>query len=288
MKSNRRCAVYVASFFMALAVICLTCYPSFSEEEGESVLDQVDWVHGPETAELEDWAEIHVPVGYVFANGDDTRLLMEAMGNPSTDIEVGFFAPDTLDWFVVFEFEEVGYVNDDEKDDLDTDAMLDSIKEGTERGNKIRKKQGYPELHIIGWEVEPQYNEETNNLEWAIRGQDDEDNLVINHNTRLLGRKGVMRATLVVDPESFEDVLPAYRANLDAFAFTTGNKYAEYVKGDKIAKYGLTALVAGGAGAAAAKLGLFKILAKYFKAIIIAVIAFFSALWKKIKNIFFK
>ena len=65
-----------------------------------------------------------------------------------------------------------------------------------------------------------------------------------------------MRVTLVVNPEQLQAVLPVYTAQLDAFSFSSGETYAEFVQGDKIAKYGLTALVAGGAGAAAAKLGL--------------------------------
>ena len=46
--------------------------------------------------------------------------------------------------------------------------------------------------------------------------------------------------------------------------FKAGSRYAEFGQGDKIAAYGLTALVAGGAGAALAKSGL---LSKMWKAI---------------------
>jgi len=213
-------------------------------------------------------------------------MLMEAMGNPASNEEVGFFAPNSLEWFVVFEFDEVGYIKDDEKDTLDAEAMLESIREGTEQSNKIRREKGFPGLKIVGWEVEPHYNDLSHNLEWAIRAQNDDGSLVLNHNTRLLGRKGVMKATLVVNPEIFSNVLPEYRSNLDNFAFKSGEKYAEYRQGDKIAKYGLTALVAGGAGAAAAKFGLFKFIGKYFKIIIIGLLAFLAAIWKKIMGLF--
>ena len=46
----------------------------------------------------------------------------------------------------------MGYVKDDEKDDLDSSAMLDSIKKGTEYANEQRPG---PPMHIIGWELEP-------------------------------------------------------------------------------------------------------------------------------------
>ena len=87
----------------------------------------------------------------------------------------------------MFEFEDVGYVKDDEKDSLDANALLESIKQGTEAGNKERRKRGWATMTILGWETPPRYNETTHNLEWAIRGQS-EGEPVINHNTRLLGR----------------------------------------------------------------------------------------------------
>jgi uncharacterized membrane-anchored protein len=73
------------------------------------------------------------------------------------------------------------------------------------------------------------------------------------------------------------------------YKYQTGETYAEYRPGDKVAKYGLAALVAGGAAVGAAKLGLFAWLAvifkKGFKVIIIgliAVVAMFKNLFAKI------
>jgi len=287
MKTNR---VTMRVFLLALLTATFWCYlqgtaVAQGQEDG-GILNQIQWEHGPGISSLDNWAEIDVPDGFVFANGSDTRILMEAMGNVNSGTEVGFLAPASLDWFVVFEFDKIGYVKDDEKDDLDSAAIIESIQKGTEAGNKVRRERGFPAPHIVGWEVEPHYNDLTNNLEWAIRAQNEDGSLVLNHNTRLLGRRGVMKSTLVVDPETFDTVLPVYRSNLDGFAFKSGQTYAEFTKGDKIAKYGLTALVAGGAGAAAAKLGLFKILGKYFKVVIVAVVAFFAGILKFLKSLF--
>ena len=95
-----------------------------------------------------------------------------------------------------------------------------------------------------------------------------------------------MRVTLVVDPQALVNVLPTYRSQLNGFSFKTGQDYASFIKGDKVASYGLTALVAGGAGVAAAKFGLFKILAKFGKVIFLAVLVFMGAFWSKLKNVF--
>lgn len=220
-------------------------------------VDNIKWQQGPSIGDLEGTAEVHVPAGFMFAGGDDTRVLMEAMQNPTSGQEMGFVAPTDFDWFVVFEFDDVGYVRDDEKHSLDADAMLTSIKQGNEAANKERLRRGWSTLTILGWEQEPRYNETTHNLEWAIRGQS-EGEIVVNYNTRLLGRNGVMRVTLVTDPEALSSVLPEFANLLEGFDFKMGQRYAEFRQGDKVAKYGLTGLVVGGASAVALKTGLFK------------------------------
>jgi len=53
------------------------------------------------------------------------------MGNPTNGRELGFLAPTNMDWFVVFEFDSIGFVKDDDKDKLDAEAMLKAIKAGT-------------------------------------------------------------------------------------------------------------------------------------------------------------
>jgi uncharacterized membrane-anchored protein len=222
---------------------------------------ETNWTRGPGTARLENIAEIQLPEHYVAAGGNDTRRIMEAMQNPPTGREVGVIFPESLAWFVVFEFDDIGYVKDDEKASLDTNAMLESIKHGTEAGNKERAKRGWPPLTIVGWEQPPRYDEQTHNLTWAVRAES-RGEAVVNYNTRLLGRKGVMRVTLVTDPPKLPTVLPEFRTLLNGYTFAKGSRYAEWVPGDKVAKVGLTALVTGGAAAVAVKSGLAKYLWK--------------------------
>jgi uncharacterized membrane-anchored protein len=155
----------------------------------------------------------------------------------------------------VFEFSATGYIKDDDKDKLDPDAMLKSIKAGNERANKRRAQMNVPPLTVIGWEQPPKYNPETHNLEWAVRGES-EGTAVLNYNTRLLGRKGVMEANLVVEPDKFAATLPAYESILNHYDYKQGERYAEFHNGDKIAEYGLAALVTGGAAVVAVKSGL--------------------------------
>ena len=218
--------------------------------------DGVNWQKGPSVGDLGTTAQVKVPEGYLFVGAKDTKTIMEANHNPITGREMGFVAPAGEDWFAVFEFDDVGYVKDDEKDSLDATALLDSIKSGTEAGNKERVKRGWPTMTILGWETPPRYNDITHNLEWAIRAQS-AGAPVVNHNTRVLGRGGVMEVTLVTDPTTLAETLPKFKAMLEGFQFKQGQKYAEFRAGDKTAAYGLTGLIVGGGTAALVKTGAF-------------------------------
>ncbi|HEX7769105.1 MAG TPA: DUF2167 domain-containing protein, partial [Dokdonella sp.] len=79
------------------------------------------------------------------------------------------------------------------------------------------------------------------------------------------------------DPETIERDVASFKRSLDGFHFNPGETYAEYREGDRVAEYGLTALVAGGAVAIAAKTGF---LAKFWKLIVGGVVAGFAALGK--------
>jgi len=187
------------------------------------------------------------------------------MGNPPRDKHY-MIAPSNLDWFAVFSFDPVGYVKDDEK--IDADALLKSLKEGDAPGNEERKRLGMGAIHTDGWHVPPHYDSNTRRLEWGMRLRDDKGGLHVNYSSRLLGRSGVMSAVLVSSPQTLNDDIKAFNSALAGYRFNAGEQYAEFKSGDKVAEYGLAALVVGGAAAAAAKAGLFKSLGKFLWIII--------------------
>ena len=266
------CYIVISIFSLNLTVSAF----ADSEENEEQIT--IDWVAGPADADIGNLAKLKLPEGYVFANGDDTRKIMEYYGNQITDRELGYIAPQDQSWFMVFEFEETGYIKDDEKENLDQDAILDSIKEGTKQGNEWRKQNNIPEMEVVGWHTAPFYNAKTNNLEWGIEFSSN-GNQVINYNIRYLGRKGVMEVILVCNPDQLANAIEETQTLLVSYSFTKGNKYSEFVSGDKMAKYGLSALVAGGTVAAAAKSGLLQ---RFWKIILVA----FAAVGGFIKKFF--
>lgn len=228
---------------------------------------QVEWVKGPAQVDVgERLAEIKLPDGLAFAGAADARRLLEQMGNLTDGSEQGLIVPRAQDedWFIVLEWNPIGFVKDDEKDSIDAPALLKSISEATEESNAERKKRGRPGLHVVGWAEPPRYDPVTHNLTWALLGRNDEGGESINYNVRVLGRSGVMSVTLVDSPRNLARAKPAVDSVISGFGYKQGKRYAEWVPGDKVAEYGLTALVAAGAGAAAVKLGLLGVLAKLF------------------------
>src|SRR6266704_1426392 len=262
---SERNQMQTISKFALIAVIAtaLTATISLAQDQKTSK-PKLNITRGPAQAPLEKVAHINIPTGYSFLDGKSTRALMQASGEPVSGQEMGLISPTNEHWSVLFEFSDVGYVKDDDKDKLDADKLLASIKRGTAEANKERVKNGNTPLEIVGWEQPPRYDETTHNLERAIRATS-EGRPILNYNTRLLGRKGVMEVVLIVEPDKLSDTLPAFRNLLAGYEFKTGQTYAEYRPGDKVAKYGLAALVVGGAAVGAAKLGLFAGLAVLLK-----------------------
>jgi uncharacterized membrane-anchored protein len=253
----------------------------------------IDWKRGPATVDVgRDLAQARLGEGLVFAGAEDTQRLLKKEGNRVDGSELGMIAPsvDGENWFIVFEWADVGFVKDDERNSIDADGLLKSITEGTEEANEERKKDGVPGLHVLGWAEAPHYDPTSHHLTWAIRARSDSGHEVINHNVRVLGRSGVMSITLVDDPEGLARAKPRVDAVLAGFSYKGGKTYAEWVPGDKLATYGLTALVAAGAGAAAVKTGLLagllKILAKFGKAVLIGVAGAAAASWRFLKGFF--
>jgi len=231
------------------------------------------WTAGPGTAPIgDDLARIELGEGYVWLDAAGTQKFLELTQNPTAGNELAVVAPkaDGENWFLVFEYDEIGYVRDDEKDELDADAMLTAIREGTAQGNEEREKRGWPTLEIVGWQEPPHYDARSQNLTWAIIGES-EGSRTVNKLTKLLGRRGVMSVTLVAAPEEFAAASTGADELLAAYAFQPGNTYAEYVEGsDSVAEIGLKALVIGGAGAALLKSGL---LGKLWKFLAVGVVA---------------
>lgn len=248
-------------------------------QEYMEFMNSISWVTEGK-GQLGSRAEIEVPEGYRFTASSGTIKLMEMYGNLTSGAELGYISPLDMDWFAVFEFEDIGYVKDDEKDKLDPDEILDSLREGQKQANEELSRRGMSTLNVVGWHTPPFYNTTTKNLEWAIKLSTSDGEEILNYKTKILGRKGVMDVVLVCSEEQLATVVPEYQMLLTGFTYKESEKYSSFTKGDKIAEYGLVGLIAGGGLLVAAKSGLLAKLWKPIAAGLLVVGAFIKRIFK--------
>jgi uncharacterized membrane-anchored protein len=243
---------------------------------------------GPADVKLKNQATLHLPAKYIFVPNAEAVRILRAMGNrPNPDtLGVIFPADEGENWFMVANYVDAGYIKDDDAKDWKADDLLSNIKEGTDDANKERRTRGIPEIEVIGWVEKPTYDAASHRLVWSLssrsKGASAADDPGVNYNTYLLGRQGFISMNLVTGLSEVEAQKPIARELLAAVEFDKGRTYGEFNSStDKVAEYGLAALVA---GVAAKKLGFFALIAafaaKFAKIIGIAVLAFGAGIVK--------
>lgn len=210
-------------------------------------------------------ASLQIPNQFRFLNGHDANtVLVQLWGNPSQPEPLGMLVPADISplsrafWGVIISYEENGYVKDKDAEKINYDELLNQIRKGAQASNKEREKQGYPPIEIVGWAAPPRYDQSAHKLHWAkeVRFGNETEN-TLNYNIRILGRRGVLVLNSVAGMSQLPEIQSNTPAILSAVNFNSGNRYADFnpASGDKVASYGIAALVAGGV---AAKLGFFK------------------------------
>jgi len=245
-------------------------------------------VNGPAEIPLIDQATLRLPVGYAFVPSKEARGILKAMGNRTGDDMLGMIFPneESSNWFVVIQYEKAGYIKDDDAKDWNADELLSNVTNSTEEANKERKARGIPELLVTGWVERPQYDATTHQLKWSIssmdKGTPSDATKGVNYNTYSLGRDGFITMNLVTDMASVESQKPMAAKLLAGLKFNNGKSYADFNSStDKVAEYGLAALIG---GIAAKKLGLLALLgvfvAKFAKVIAIGALALAGGAFK--------
>jgi len=248
------------------SVLCLCAFSARGSDE----VSKLPWQFANTSGDIAGKAHIDVPKGFAFLGAEGTRELNRMMENTQGTENIYTLAPEDLRWVAFFTYQDTGYVKDDEK--LDADDILSSIREGTEAANQERARNGWEAMHVAGWHFKPKYEKSLNTLEWAIIGEGERSHdRTVNYNTRLLGRHGVMEVVVVAAPEAIDAAITEFKQVLPGYAYVPGERYAEFRQGDRVAEYGLAALVTGGAAAVAAKKGVFG-----------AIGAFLAGMWKLI------
>jgi uncharacterized membrane-anchored protein len=252
-------AIFIAPCFAAELAPSGEAAQSSEEKAYYKALESLHWVRGPAVVDVPGKSKLVVPENYLFLDVADTSKYLELNQNIPSGEEV-LVAPKGLQWSAYLSFSEEGYVKDDEK--IDAAELLKAMQEGDKAQNEARKRRGWPSLHVVGWAVPPAYNASNKRLEWAtvleVEGRRN-----VNFSTKVLGRRGHTTVILASGMDELSAARPELEAVLAGYSFNSGESYAEWVPGDKVAEYGLAALVLGGAAAIATKKGLWAVLAGF-------------------------
>jgi len=233
-------------------------------------------------------AKLTVPKEFNFLGPDDAEtVLVKFWGNPpSRQKPLGLLMPAGLTpldpdcWVVTITYVADGYVKDNDAGKINYDDLLKQMQEAVGENNKRRVEKGYPAIELVGWAAPPHYDADSHKLYWARQlrfGNASGDTL--NYDIRMLGRRGVLVLSAVSSMDQLDEIEKKIPQILGMVNFNEGNRYADFdPKADKVAAYGIAALVAGGI---AAKLGFFKLIWVFLlaakKFIIIALVA--AAAW---------
>ncbi|MGH8186574.1 MAG: DUF2167 domain-containing protein [Steroidobacteraceae bacterium] len=245
---------------------------------------------GPTQVELRDQAKLELPEGYGFVPAKEGAAVMQMLGNQTDERFLGLIFPNgEATWFVTVDYEPSGYIKDDDAKDWDADELLTSLKEGTQAANEHRREIGVEEIEVTRWVEKPAYDSQTHRLVWSAEarlksGQDEDP--TVNYNTYVLGREGYISLNLITSTSTVEADKPSAHQLLAAVNFNDGKRYSDFNSStDKVAAYGLAALVG---GMAAKKLGLLAaigvFIAKFAKVFIVGAVALGGGLMKFLKG----
>jgi uncharacterized membrane-anchored protein len=210
-----------------------------------------------------------------YLDPSDTQKLLEQLwGNPpgSGGDTLGMVIPkpdggsEPPAWGVIVSYDEDGHVSDKDANKIDYADLLKTMQKQASDANEERVKQGYPKVTLGGWAEPPHYDAGEHKIYWAKDlSFGDSQHHTLNYFVRVLGRKGVLELNAVAGMDQLDQVRRAMKQVMAMAEFSAGNRYADFDSStDKLAAYGLAALVAGGI---AAKTGLLaKLLAIAFAA----------------------
>ena len=230
---------------------------------------------------------LNVPDGFVFLDSQSTKhLLVDYWDNPQEKLEgvlgtmvradAGIFH--NVETAYVVSYDNCGYVSDEDAASIDYDALLKEMQNGVKEENK--NNPAGQKWELLGWGWQPTYDSQKKVLAWSKHYRVDGENEVINYDVRVLGKAGFVVITAVASPEAKSQLMADNAAVINSITYDSGYKYSDFNPDtDHVAEWTIGGLIA---GKVLAKAGIWAVLAKFSKIIIIAIIGFFVAIRKKI------
>lgn len=227
---------------------------------------------------------MNVPETFNYYSPEDAAaILVDLWGNPPDAAEnmLGLLMPtqyspiDEGSWAVTMEYIADGYVSDEDAASIDYDELLRDMKTATNERNDALREAGYSGAELLGWAEAPHYDAATHKLYWAKELMfDGADASTLNYDIRALGRRGILSMTFIASTAQLDEINALRDSVLAMAEFTPGNRYSDFDPSlDKVAAYGIGALVGGKLAAKAGLFGAALVLLKKFWFVILIGIA---------------
>lgn len=234
---------------------------------------------------------INVPPGFVFLEPAASRhLLVDYWDNPEERLDgiLGTLVKEDAGIFYnvgtayVISYDNAGYVSDQDATGIDYDELLENMQQAVREEN--RNNPNGQTWELLGWGWPPTYDQEKKVLAWSRHYRIDGEHEVINYDVRVLGKAGFVVITAVASPDAKGELMADNDAIVNSISYNRGYKYSDFdPETDHVAEWTIGSLIA---GKVLAKAGIWAILAKFSKLIIVAIIGFFLAIGKRVARWF--
>jgi uncharacterized membrane-anchored protein len=270
-----RARVFSSAFFF-VAVLIGGSSGAFAAAEHETAnqreFDALPWAGGTQKL-AQSHGSFTVPrSGKMVVGARAARADELINGATSADSEaVAIVAHRTL----YLSYHDSGFVTADDWSNVDAASMLKDMTQKTEDENDARVKVGGQALHVDGWVQKPTLDAGRKSVRWVLAMHDSHGRLV-NAVALQLGRRGYERFTLASDGTNPQLDAAILSDAAKDYRFDPGFRFSDYVQGDKLAGFGIAALVGTAAGATIAKtvgFGALLLLVKKFFFLILAAFA---------------
>jgi uncharacterized membrane-anchored protein len=158
-------------------------------------------------------------------------------------------------------------------------VLLQSVVEATDKGNKERRAENLPEMFVEKWVQQPTFDHASHTAYWSIEARDSRGAEVVNSIAVRLGRSGFEKLVFISAINDYHQLGGTLDHMLKSFSFPEGQTYEDHVSTDKMAGYGIAALVGALVGAKAVKVAAVGGIALFFKPILAVLLAILSKAW---------
>ncbi|HSU55968.1 MAG TPA: DUF2167 domain-containing protein [Candidatus Dormibacteraeota bacterium] len=239
--------VKLAKLFLASALVLSSAIISLQAADVPElpvIPKKIDWLAGPGNANLGAVATLRIPDGYQFCEAGDARTFLQTIHAPIPQNMVGILSPrGSGAYYITFEYLENGHLEVPAKLTMDEDLILRALWNQTREGNKERASEGLPPYEHVEWVIKPAYDSHSHLLESAVRTDTRaEGQGTVTYNLQLLGRSGVLKATVSAPRRGFSD-LGMIKELVRAASFKPGMRYDDFKKGDRLASVSLPELI---------------------------------------------